>query len=330
MLTPKENLLRTLKGTDPDRLVNQYQPFVPIMVDPVGRFTRGNRIRGTTSKDRWGTTILFPQDQFAAMPHVTEHNKVVPDIAYWRECVVVPDLVANCSTGWEDAAAAVAAVDRNEKLVMGFMGTGIFEQAHFLMGFEDTLYNMLAEPAYMSELLEEIFKFRLTYAKLLIENLKPDIILSHDDWGAKKSLFFSPETWRKFFKPLYARLYGYMKEQGVIVMHHADSNLTGIVEDMAEIGVDIWQGVLPQNDIRAMQKALKGRMTLMGGVDAAIVDHADAKEEVIRAEVRRCCDEYVPGGHFIPCLTYGLSGSIYPHVDPVITDEIEKYGAKFF
>ena len=117
-----------------------------------------------------------------------------------------------------------------------------------------------------------------------------------------------------------------MKDHGVIVIHHADSYCEPIVEDMAEIGIDIWQGVLPSNDIPAIQKKLQGRMVLMGGIDAAVVDRADSTEEEIRAEVRRACESYGPGGHFIPCLTYGLKDSgIYPNVDATIEDEIDRY-----
>ena len=119
MLTAKENFLETLKKDGrPDRLVNQYQPFVPIMNDPLQRYTRGNRVRGTTSIDKWGTEILFPEDAPGPMPHVTNENKVCPDITRWKEYVKVPDLAANCSQGWEDALASAAAVDRSEKLVM--------------------------------------------------------------------------------------------------------------------------------------------------------------------------------------------------------------------
>ena len=48
-------------------------------------------------------------------------------------------------------------------------------------------------------------------------------MLSHDDWGSKNQLFVSPETWREFIKPQYAKTYGYMKEKGVIIIHHGDS-----------------------------------------------------------------------------------------------------------
>lgn len=58
----KENLLETIKvDGKPDRLVNQYEPFVHIGNDPLSVYTRGNRVRGTNSVDRWGTEILFPR-----------------------------------------------------------------------------------------------------------------------------------------------------------------------------------------------------------------------------------------------------------------------------
>lgn len=329
LYTPKENLLRTLRGDHPDALVNEYSPFVPVMNDPVMRFVRGNRVKGTSGKDVFGTTIVWPENQFAAMPHVTQENKVLPDITEWRRYVKVPDLRA-AATDWSDALQAKAQIDRDRYFVMGFMGTGMFEQLHFLMGFEDTLMNLLAEPEAMEELLDVICEYRLTYAKLLCENLKPDVILSHDDWGAKDRMFMSPQVWREYFKPRYQKLYGYMKSQGVMVIHHADSFLEPIVEDMAEIGVDIWQGVLPQNDIPGILKRLDGRMTLMGGIDAAIVDQQDVTEETIRAETRRACMTYGPLGHYIPCLTYGLSGSIYPQVDAIIKDEIDKCSRELF
>jgi uroporphyrinogen-III decarboxylase len=319
------------KDGKPDRLVNQYQPYALIMNDPVYQFVRGNRIRGKTTKDVWGTEIAWPQDQHAAMPHVTEQNKVLKDITQWRE-LKVPDLAAAAREpgSWEQARKAAAEVDRNEKLVMGFMGTGVFEQLHFLMGFEDTLANMLMEPEAMGELIDMVGAYRFTYMKLLVDNFKPDIILSHDDWGSKNSMFMSPEIWREFIKPQYVRIYGYAKEHGVLVMHHADSFLEPIVEDMVDIGIDIWQGVLPQNDIVKLQKQLQGRMVLMGGIDAAIVDWPNTPEDIIRTEVRRACSTYGPGGAFIPSLTYGGPGSIFPNVDETISDEIEKYNQEVY
>ena len=235
MLTPKQNLLETLKGGHPDRLCNSFTMLKGIPGDPVFKLVRGNRIRGPNSYDQWGTYIMFPEDAPAAVPFVTEENQVIRDVTRWRDYVKVPDLAGKCTDGWEEAIAAKAAIDQEQYLTMTVMGTGIFEQLHMLMTFEDTLVNLLLAPEAMAELIDVICEYRLTYMKLIVEHLHPDLICSHDDWGSKTGLFFSVETWRELFKEPYRRLYDYLHENGVIVMHHGDSFMEPLVEDMAEM-----------------------------------------------------------------------------------------------
>lgn len=330
MLTAKQNFLETVKRDGkPDRLTNCYTAFRPIGGDPVFQYVRGNRIRGTNSYDRWGTYIAFPEDQPAAVPIVTPENQVIQDIEQWQKYVKVPDLRANCSKGWETAIANKAAIDQNEFLTMTVMGTGIFEQLHMLMTFEDTLCNLLMYPDEMHELIEVITEYRLEYMKLIVENLHPDAILSHDDFGSATSLFTSPDVWREFFKEPYRRLYSYLHENNVLILHHSDSFCEPIVEDMVEIGIDVWQGVLPTNNIPELTKRLDGRMALMGGIDA-VIDRADASEDEIRGEVRRCLKAYGDLPHFMPAMTYGGPGTIFPEVENVIIDEIDRYNKERF
>ena len=330
MLTRKENVLETIKKDGkPERLTNCYQAFVPIGGDPVFQYVRGNRIRGTNSFDRWGTYITFPNDQPAAIPLVTAKNQVIKDIENWKKYVKVPDLRANCSEGWEVAQKNKAAIDSSEYFSMTIMGTGIFEQLHMLMTFEDTLCNLLVYPDEIHELIEVITEYRLEYMKLIVENLHPDAILSHDDFGSKTNLLMAPGVWREFFKEPYRKLYSYLHANGVLVIHHSDSFCEQIVDDFAEIGIDIWQGVLPTNNIVELTQRLDGRMALMGGIDSSI-DTAGATEDEIRAEVRRALNSYGHLRHFMPSFTYGGPGTICPHVDPIIVDEIDRYNNERF
>ncbi|NLL46816.1 MAG: uroporphyrinogen decarboxylase (URO-D) [Clostridiales bacterium] len=334
MLTPKQNFLETIKkGGKPDRIVKQYEGTYFFRGDPVNSFVRGVRSPGMAPmKDLWGTTIIWPEGVIAAMPHVTEESKVIKDITTWRDFVKVPDLIANCSADelWEPSLKQLENVNRDEVLVMAFAPTGIFERLHFLMGFEDTLVNFMLEPEAMKDLCDAIGEYRYRGMKLQVDHIKPDILLSHDDWGNKTNLFMQPDIWREFIKPGYQKAYDYVHEQGVIIMHHADSYMEQIVEDMVDLHIDIWQGVLPQNDIVKIQKQLDGRMALMGGIDAAIVDREDATEEEIRTETRRVLETYCPNGNFIPSITYGLGGTLYPQADEFINDEIDKYNKEVF
>ena len=137
----------------------------------------------------------------------------------------------------------------------------------------------------------------------------------------------NPDMWREFFKEPYRRFYGYIRSRGCIAIHHADSYLVPIVDDMAEIGIQVWQGTLPENDIPALQRHLKGKLVLMGGIGAAI-DRADATPEKILAYARNTLDTCCAGGHFIPSITYGLPGAVFPHIDRYIDQAIDEYNAK--
>ena len=326
-LTPKDNLLGVLSGQTGSPLLNEWEAFAPVFADPVNLYLKAHRKEGEITTDRFGAEYIWQKGQISGMPHVTKDNKVIPDISKWRETLTVPDLAADCTGGWEEIRAKKAQIDAaGNQLSLGIMVTGLFEQLHALMGFEDTLMNFIRKPGEMLELCEIIGEYRLGIARLLVENLKPAVILSHDDWGTKQQLFMSPKTFRKFIKPQYMKLYGYMRDNGVIVMHHSDSYGESIVPDMIEMGINIWQGALPGNDIPGIIREYGKDISIMGGIDASVVDRADATEEEIRLEVRRACMEYDGKGHFIPCMTYGGPNFyLYPNVQQYVVDEIKRY-----
>lgn len=319
-----------MTGKPSDRLMVEWEAFAPVINDPVNKFLRGHRQEGRTTIDNFGTTFHWPMGQVSATPYITKDNKAIPDIIKWREYLKVPNLKAEIDHDWSAALDLKAEIDaEGQRFSMALMATGVFEQLHFLMGFEDTLMNLIRRPAQIMELCEIIGEYRLTFARLLVENLKPAVMLSHDDWGTKTRLFMRPEAFRQFIKPQYMKLYGYLKDNGVIIIHHSDSFAETLVPDMIDMGVDIWQGALPENNIPAILKNCGRDIIIMGGIDASIVDRADSTEEEIRRETRRACREYGPLGHFIPAMTYGLSNHyLFPHVQQYVGDEIRRYNAE--
>jgi hypothetical protein len=294
--------------------------------NPVSAYLKAGLTRGGgTVKNPWGVTMYWGEEEPGAMPMVNDETKVCPDIARWRETVHMPDLEKNCSdeAGWEKARQDMEA-HRGQQLLCAHLAQGVFEQMHFLMGFEDTLVSFYDEPEATAELIEYLTDWKIKQFDFIADRLPLEGILAMDDWGSAKALFMSPDMWREFFKEPYKRFYGHIKERGMVLIHHADSYLFPIVEDMVDLGIDIWQGALQSNDLVQVQQILNGRMVIMGGVEAAI-DRQDSTEDEIRAHVREACNAFAPGGNFIPCLTYGPCGSIYPHVDPVIDDEVRAY-----
>ena len=279
---------------------------------------------GQEHKDSWGTVYIFKPGAPGAHPHVTPENAVIKDIEKWEEQLTVPDLD---HLDWTEAVRAAEAVNRKEKFV-GFMcAGGLFERSHHLMGMETALINYMEYPEEMAALLRVIADYKIKYIRLVAEKIHPDIIFYHDDWGSKQNLFLPPRVWRAIIKPLQKEIADTIHECGMIYIHHADCICQPIVTDMVEIGVDIWQGVIAQNDIVEIQKITEGKLAMIGGIDGPKIDIENITEEEIRGEVRRAIDTYCPAGRFYPVIPNGICFREWNN--EIAMDELKKYGKQF-
>ena len=206
-------------------------------------------------------------------------------------------------------------------------GGGLFERSHHLMGMETALMNYMEYPDEMAALLRVIADYKIKYIRMVAEHCHPDIIFYHDDWGSKQNLFLPPRVWRAIIKPLQKEISDVIHECGMLYMHHADCICQPIVTDMVEIGVDIWQGVIAQNDIPEIQRFTEGKLAMCGGIDGPKIDIADISEEAIRAEVRRAIDTYCPAGRFFPSIPNGVCFRKWNNA--IVMDELAKYGRQF-
>ena len=331
-MNKKENWLRLIRSDNPGWIGLPWEAFRAnrdggiFTKDPVSQsINPGTPEFGSPKKDAWGVNWMRLPGTKASNPHITAENKALQDITKWRETVVFPPLDGH---DWTPFKEAISSINRKEYLTMSGITGGLFERTHFLMGFEDALCNYIVNQEAMYDLLGAIADWKLGHLERIIDNLHPDVILFHDDWGSKSNLFLPPDVWRKIIKPHHQRIVDYVKSRGLIFIHHADCFCKPIVVDMAEMGIDVWQGVIPQNDILSIQKKLDGGMVLIGGIDAALIDKPDADEQTIRKEVRRCIDTYCPNKYFIPCIPNVIP--IFPEVKEIYHDELIRHGIYYF
>lgn len=327
MMTQKERYLTLVEGGKPDGFVNQYDFIKLIFSDPLINLEK--RIKGTDSKCPWGVTFRWPESEPFANPYITEQNKVCKDIEDWQDYVHAPSLDVP-EEAWDAAKADLAAIDRDQQLAGIWCHTGLFERFHFLMGFEDALCNLLTEPEASLELLNYITDWRIEYMERIFAHLDVDAVFFHDDWGSKTSTFFSPQVFRDIFKPCYARLYGYIRSRGKRVIHHADSYCATLVDDMVDLGIETWQGVLPTNNIPELQKHLNGKLILMGGFDSGVLDGEQSTEADIRRHVDEVLAQNYAGGGWIPSITNGDPALLHPGRYEIVHDEIAKQDKVYF
>ncbi len=318
----RENVMAIFNREQPD-FYGDLMHAVSFIADPVLKADAVPQ-DGLEHKDGWGTVRVFLPGAPGAHPHLTPDNIVIKDIEKWKEQLVVPSLD---NLDWSEARAQAVAIDRSERLACAYCPGGLFERSHFLMGVENALCNYLEYPEEMAELLRVIADYKIEFIRQLARETHPDIIFYHDDWGTKQNLFLPPRVWRELIKPLQQEISDAIHEGGMIYMHHADCICEPIVEDMVELGVDVWQGVIAQNNIPDIQRRTQGKLAMIGGIDGPKIDIENITEEQIRAEVRRAIDEYCPAGRFFPGIPNGRCYRDWNN--EIAMDELAVYGKKW-
>lgn len=321
-MKPRENMMAIFNREQPD-YYGDFMAALDFAPDPV--FAADSvPDDGLEHRDSWGTVCVKLPGSPGKHPHVTPENAVVKDVTAWREQLKVPALEG---LDWSAAREFAAGADRSERFVGLFSAQGLFERSHFLMGMEDAFCAYLEEPEEMADMLRAIADYKIAVLREAARQFQPDVVFFQDDWGSKQNLFLPPTVWRELIKPLHAEIVAAAHECGMLFVHHADCICEPIVEDMVEIGIDIWQGAIPQNDLPAIQERTGGELAIIGGIDAPAVDIEHIGEEEIRAEVRRAIDAYCPAGRFYPSIPSGKCFRAWN--DAVVNDELEKYGRRW-
>ena len=320
--TLRENAMAIYNREQPDYYFD-LMDAIQIVPDPV--LLRGMVPQdGKEYPDEWGTVYIYKPGAPGPHPHVTAQNAVIKDIEHWERDLKVPSLEG---LDWTAARQVAEATDRRDKFVGVMFGGGLFERSHHLMGMENALCAYLENPDEMKAMLRVIADYKIGYIRQMAKEIHPDIIFYHDDWGSKQNVFLPPRVWRNIIKPLQKEISDAIHEGGMIYMHHADCICQPIVTDMVEIGIDIWQGVIAQNDIVEIQRITEGKLAMVGGIDGPKIDIENITEEEIRAEVRRAVDTYCPGGRFYPAIPNGVCFREWN--DRIEKDELKKYGREF-
>ena len=327
MLTAKENMREVILGGSPDRFVNQYEALNFLPHPNMLREVMPKR--GETDKvNGWGVTYSYPEGVPGAFPVHTPDKIVVKDMEDWKTYVHGPSLKFPEEV-WDQCKAIYDSADPRA-FKTAFVAPGMFEQCHHLLSIEEALMNYLLYPEEMADLIKYLTDWELELAEGICSHLHPEALFHHDDWGSELNSFLRPEVFEEFFLEPYRQVYGYYHDHGVeFVIHHSDSYCANLLPTMIGMGIDVWQGCMKSNNVPELIKTYGGQISFMGEIDNKQVDftgwtEADAETAAVTA-MERCGNKY-----FIPCITQGGPGSLYPGAYKALWDSIDRYNCEKF
>ena len=200
------------------------------------------------------------------------------------------------------SAAASAAILSAEYAVRGPYWQPLFCRVCSLAGMETALVWMIDEPNLFEAMLEAVFERTFALCEGYLQHCGEhlDILCLGDDFASQRGMVFAPDLWRKYLKPYYARLFELGKAAGKFVWFHSCGDITAVLPDLIDIGMDVWETVqlhtLPMSS-EALKREYGDHITFFGGVNTQRLPFLSPDE--VSDEVKRCIDVLGKGGGYI-------------------------------
>ena len=142
------------------------------------------------------------------------------------------------------------------------------------------MMDFVEHPSFVSELLDALADLSMSVVQRAVE-LDVDCIHFGDDWGQQRGLLMGPRIWRQFIRPRLARLYAAVKRAGKYVSIHSCGDVDELFDDLAEIGLDLFNPFQPEvMDVFSLKRKYAGMLAFHGGA-------FDAKDSAVRSSCRR-------------------------------------------
>ncbi len=160
---------------------------------------------------------------------------------------------------------------KNDYFIIGDLELTMFEMSWHHVGLEKFMMDMALGEPYVEALIDKVKAFSVGIGKQLAE-IGVDAIWFGDDFGAQNGMMISPDMWRQIFKPRYAELWQEIKASNpdLIICYHSDGAVSPILDDLAEIGMDVFNPVqpnVPGHEPDVLKANLGDKIAFWGAID---------------------------------------------------------------
>jgi len=148
-----------------------------------------------------------------------------------------------------------------------------------IVGSKNALLWMGLYPDDVARFVERINEFSLEMTKAQIEAAGGmlDGMVVWGDVAYRNDMLFSPDYWRRHFKPGVRAIVDVCHDHGIPVIYHGCGNISRIIDDFIEIGVDAYNPLEAKAglDVVELRRRYGHRFGFCGNMDVTDWAHAD-------------------------------------------------------
>jgi len=195
-----------------------------------------------------------------------------------------------------------------------------------IRGMQELFIDLMLEEKKVKKMLERVEAFEIQLGLNQIK-MGVDLMFIGGDVAYDKGMFYSPDTWRKFFKPMLRNMCLAFKsaKPDIKILYHGCGNASAVYDDMIECGIDAYQTleVKAGLDVVELKKKYKNRLAFVGNIDVREVLTGD--QDSLKRDVLRRLNA-AKGGGYIPMSDHSVPDNVPIENYDFYMDLINTYG----
>lgn len=206
----------------------------------------------------------------------------------------------------------------------------LWEVAYYLRGLERMMMDLILDPDFVSALLGKLLEINLAITGRFLDEVGPyiQVFRTGDDLATQKGPMMSPDTYRKLLKPVFKQYYDFVKSKtDAKIFFHSCGNVTDLLDDLAEIGVDIINPVQvsAMGNTRDLKARFGDKLVFWGGIDTQhVLPHGSVED--VKAEVAERIRDLGPGGGLVVGPVHNIQPDVPPQNILAMAEATRDYG----
>lgn len=205
-----------------------------------------------------------------------------------------------------------------------------WELGYMMRGMEQLLMDLVADPEFVTALMEKLLELNLAGTRKFLEIAGPyiHVFRAADDLATQNSLMMSPEAYRAVLKPIYKRYFDAVHAlTPAKLFYHSCGRVNELVDDLVEIGVDILNPVQvsAMGDTSRLKQRFGSKVTFWGAVDTQdVLPHGSPAD--VEREVARRIRDLGPGGGYVVASVHNVQPDVPPENVLAMADAVKRHG----